>query len=365
VGTAESTAGTVRVDAAEVRAYTRRCAVWAGVEGTDLDLFVEGVVGADLRGIDSHGVFRVPFYARGLRSGDLNPRPNLRRLRGRGATELLDADNGLGVVVGQRAMRRAVELALEHGIGLVGVTNSNHAGMLACHVLHATDAGMIGSFTSNAPALMAPWGGRTAMLSNSPFAWAIPSRPDPIVLDMACSNVARGRIRLAASRDQPIPPDWATDADGAPTTDPHAAMEGLVLPIAGYKGYGLALVNEILAAALPGAILSVDVSRRFLAEGATSLDSWGVGHLAMAIDVAAFGEPAVFVDRVAGLADRIRASATASNAERILLPGDLELEAQRARERDGIPMTPALLGQLRAFADEAGVDPIDSREVSV
>ena len=121
-------------------------------------------------------------------------------------------------------------------------------------------------------------------------------------------------------------------------------------------------VNEILAAALPGAVLSVDVSRRFLTEGATSLDAWGVGHLAMAIDVAAFQEPAAFIDRVAGLADRIRGSATASNMERILLPGDPELEAQHARERDGIPMTPALLDQLRAFAHEAGVDPIEPGE---
>jgi LDH2 family malate/lactate/ureidoglycolate dehydrogenase len=272
--------------------------------------------------------------------------------------ELLDADNGLGVIVGQRAMLRAVDLAREHGVGLVGVTKSNHAGMLASHVLHATAAGMIGSFVSNAPALMAPSGGREAMISNSPFAWAVPCRPDPIVLDMACSAVARGRIRLAASLDQPIPPDWATDADGVPTTDAHRAMQGLVLPMAGYKGYGLALVNELLAAALPGAQFSVDVSRRFLAEDATTLDAWGIGHVAIAIDVSVFHDPDAFADRVAGLAGRLRASRTAPGATRVLLPGDLELETQYDRTRDGIPMTPSRVEQLRAFAREAGIEPL-------
>lgn len=348
-----------RVRADALRTWVDRAGRWAGVDNDDLPLFTEGVVAADLRGIDSHGVFRVPFYARGFRLGELNPRPALRRIRGRGATELLDADNGLGIVVGQRAMLRAVELAREHGIGLVGVTNSNHAGMLASHVLHATDAGMIGSFTSNAPALMAPWGGRDAMLSNSPFAWAIPSRPEPIVLDMACSNVARGRIRVAASLDQPIPPDWATDADGVPTTDAHRAMEGLVLPMAGYKGYGIALVNELLAAALPGALFSVDVSRRFLAEDATTLDAWGIGHLAIAIDVSAFQDPDAFVDRVADLGRRLRTSTSAPSVARVLLPGDIELETRQARERDGIPMTAARIEQLHAFAAEAGIDPIE------
>jgi hypothetical protein len=154
--------------------------------------------------------------------------------------------------------------------------------------------------------------------------------------------------------DEMIAPGGATDLD--------AAMHGLVLPIAGYKG--LALINEILSAVLPGAILSVDVSRRFLAEDATSLDAWGVGHLAITIDVAAFQEPATFINRVANLADRIRGAATAANVSRIMLPGDPELDPQRTRERDGIPMTPALLGQLRAFAVEAGVDPIDPKETA-
>lgn len=347
-----------RFSAAAVESFIRRSAASVGVNGEDLDYLVNALLLTDLRGIDSHGVYRVPFYCRGFASGALNPSPTLRRVRGRGAVELIDADNGLGVIVGQRAMRRAVALAQSHGIGLVGVTNSNHAGMLAAHVLRASDAGMIGWFVSNAPALMAPWGGSDAMLSNSPFAWAIPCRPTPIVLDMACSSVARGRIRIAALRNEPIPTGWATDVAGAPTTDAHRAMEGLVLPMAGYKGYGIALVNEILGAVLPGATLSVDVSRRFLAADARELDAWGIGHVAMAIDPTAFLDPDLFIDRVTTLADRIRQSAPAPGSDAVLLPGDPELIEQQKREADGIPIARNVLQQLTAFASEMKISPL-------
>lgn len=352
------TKAVVYVAPAAVAAFIRRAGAAAGVTGDALDLFVGGLLRSDLRGIDSHGVYRVPFYCRGFVSGALNPRPVLRRLRGRGATEVLDADNGLGVVVGQLAMQRSVELARTFGIGMVGVTNSNHAGMLAAHVLHASDAGMIGWFVSNAPALMAPWAGREALLSNSPFAWAIPCRPQAIVLDMACSSIARGRIRMAALRDEAIPEGCAIDADGRPTTNARLAMDGLVLPAGGYKGYGIALVNEILSAVVPGATLSMDVSRAFLAADATEQDAWGIGHVAVAIDPSAFQDPDVFLGRVTGLADRIRQSSPAQGFDAVLLPGDPEIAEQRRRESDGIPIAQAVIEQLAAFADELAIEPI-------
>jgi LDH2 family malate/lactate/ureidoglycolate dehydrogenase len=357
-GSSATTTAVQRFSAASVEAFIRRSGSAAGLVGGDLDLFTQGLVLSDLRGIDSHGVYRVPFYCRGFVSGALNPAPEVRQVRGRGATELLDADNGLGVVVGQRAIQRAVVLARNFGIGVVGVTNSNHAGMLAAHVLHASDAGMLGWFVSNAPALMAPFGGRDAMLSNSPFAWAIPCRPDPLVLDMACSSIARGRIRMAALRDEDIPEGCAIDANGVPTTNARRAMEGLVLPAGGYKGYGIAVVNEILSAVLPAATLSVDVSRQFLAADATEQDAWGIGHLAVAIDPSAFQDPDVFLDRVTDLADRIRQSRTASGIDRVQMPGDPELAVQHRRSTDGIPITPSVLEQLAVFADELHIDPL-------
>jgi LDH2 family malate/lactate/ureidoglycolate dehydrogenase len=348
-----------RFSPAAVESFIRRSGAAVGVTGTDLDLLVKALLLTDLRGIDSHGVFRLPYYCRGFASGSLNPSPKLRQVRSRGATELLDADNGLGVIVGQRAMLRAIDVARIQGVAMIGISNSNHAGMLAAHVLHAADAGMIGWFVSNAPALMAPWGGRDAMLSNSPFAWAIPCRPEPIVLDMACSSIARGRIRIAALRNEEIPDGCAIDANGLPTTNARAAMEGLVLPAGGYKGYGIAVVNEILSAVLPGATLSVDVSRRFLAADAREQDAWGIGHLAVAIDPSAFQEPGAFLDTVTHLAERIRLSRPAADGSGpVMLPGDPERAEERKRTADGIPISRDVLEQLAELARELGVEPL-------
>jgi LDH2 family malate/lactate/ureidoglycolate dehydrogenase len=321
-------------------------------------MFVAGLLEADLRGIDSHGVYRLPFYCRGFVAGDLNATPQPRKVRGRGATEVIGADNGLGVIIGQVGMIRAIEMAREFGIGVVAIRDSNHAGMLASHVLHASNAGMIGYFLSNAPALMAPWGGREAMLSNSPFAWAIPSDDEPIVLDMACSNVARGRIRLAAQKDERIPTDWAIDPEGMPTDDPHEAMKGLVMPMAGYKGYAIAFVNEILSAVLPQATLSVDVSRAFLREGATAVDAWGIGHLAIALDISAFQDPGDFTSAVTQLVDRMRASSVGAGHERIMVPGEPEAIQRRARIAGGIPISNAVMRDLEAFAFDLEIPPL-------
>lgn len=344
------------VTAEQLSAFIRRAGQHAGLTGESLDLFVGALVETDLRGIDSHGVFRVPFYCRGLASGALNPAPVITRIRGRGATEVVDADNGLGVIVGQMVMDRAIAMAREFGIGLVAVRNSNHSGMLAAHVMRASDAGMIGYFVSNSPALMAPWGGREALLSNSPFAWAIPTPGESIVLDMACSAVARGKIRLAAQRNERIPLGWAIDAQGMPVEDPHEAMEGVVLPMAGYKGYAIAFVNEVLAAVLPGAMLSMDVSKAFLHEGTTALDAWGIGHLAVAIDVAAFDDPQSFAERMRRLVDAIRTSRLASDHDRIMVPGEPERLMRDKRIREGVPVSSSVMRTLRAYADDVGLE---------
>lgn len=354
---AETSADTAVVSAEALAAFVDRAGRRVGLEGDDLGLFVDAITETDLRGIDSHGVFRVPFYCRGFANGAINARPKVRTKRSFGATRLLDADNGLGVIIGQRAMVQAVDLARDHGIGLVAVRNSNHSGMLAMHVLRASREGMIGWFVSNAPALMAPWGGREPLLSNSPFAYAIPTGTEQaIVLDMACSAVARGKIRLAAQKNERIPLGWAIDADGMPVEDAHAAMKGAVVAMAGYKGYAIAFVNELLSAALPGAKLSMDVSRSFLKEGATALDSWGVGHLAMAINIKAFADPAEFEGRVARFVEEIHKSPLAAGHERILVPGEPEFIAHQERAITGIPLAGSIVRSLRTFAADIGIE---------
>jgi len=341
-----------------LRKFIHRAGEVAGLDGADLELFVDGVAEADLRDLASHGVFRTPFYVRGFQRGELKARPEVRELKAFGVTRHLDGDSGLGVILGQRCMDIAIELAESHGIGLVAMRNSNHTGVLAVHVMRAARRGMIGYFVSNAPALMAPWGGVEPMLSNSPFAYAVPTLHEPIVLDMACSASARGKIRLAAKEGRSIPLGWAVDASGRPTQDAHAALDGLILPMAGYKGYGIALVNELLAAALPGAVLAVDVSRQFLREDATYLDSWGIGHVAMAINPDAFVGRDNFARVSQSLVERIKSSGRVEGQDRILVPGEPEAEARTNRMRDGVPISPAVAKSLHQFAEEAGIEPL-------
>jgi LDH2 family malate/lactate/ureidoglycolate dehydrogenase len=253
-------------------------------------------------------------------------------------------------------MDRAVALAESYGVGAVAVRNSNHAGMLATHVERAGQRGMIGFFTSNGPAIMPPWGGRESRLGNGPFAWGIPSgRGRPLIVDMACSAVARGKIRLYAERGDTLPSGWALDGEGRETQDPVAALQGVVLPMATYKGYGIAFVNEILSAVLTGACLAADMPRDFLKEGSTVIDSWACGHLALALNVASFVEADHFADELERLGRLMLETPTVSEDATVLLPGDPEADTRSARERDGVPLHGTVVARLDAFAEEAGI----------
>jgi LDH2 family malate/lactate/ureidoglycolate dehydrogenase len=352
------TAPTV-VDVDSVRTFVTRAAQHAGVPAEDQRLFVDSLVEADLRGVDTHGIVRVPAYVRGFVQELVNPRPQLEVVRRRGATAVLDADNGLGGVVGQRAMDLALEIAAEHGVGMVSVRNSNHAGMLAQHVLRASEVGKIGYFVSNGPAVMPAWGGRDPAISNNPVAYAFPrAGADAIVFDMACSAIARGKLRRAALNDESIPLGWAIDENGEATTDPHAGMRGLVLPMAEHKGYGLAVVNELLSVALSGALFSFEVSRAFLGEGATALDAWQVGHLVAAIDVEAFVERAEYDAGVQRLVDRLKSSSPAAGFAEVLLPGELESRLRAERITAGLPVPANTMRLLDEAAAEFGIEPL-------
>jgi L-2-hydroxycarboxylate dehydrogenase (NAD+) len=354
---ATAAAAPSRLSAGDLREFICAAARYGGIPDVDVPLFADALVDAELRGIESHGVGRLPVYVRAFTQGIVNPRPTLTTVNESGATMLLDADNGLGVIVGQRAMDRAVELAVTHGVGVVAVRNSNHAGMLATHVERAAARGMIGFFTSNGPAIMPATGGIEPRLGNGPFAWGIPTEAvRPLILDMACSAVARGKIRLYAARDEELPPGWALDAQGRETRDPAAALEGVVLPMASYKGYGIAFVNEILAAVLTGACFAAEMPRDFLKEGSTVIDSWKCGHFALALDVARFIEPSLFKAGISRLGQVVRDGPTVTPDTEILLPGEPEDRTRRDRERDGIPLAGSARTSLSRFAEEIGID---------
>jgi LDH2 family malate/lactate/ureidoglycolate dehydrogenase len=345
-----------RIPVSVLRGYLTQAAARVGVPNDQRELLIDSFVEADLRGVGTHGLMRVPAYFRAFARGIVNPAPAVHVVRAVGATTLLDGDNGLGMVVGQIAMDRAVALAQKHGIGAVSVRNSNHSGMLAIHVLRATREGFVGFFTSGSPAIMAPWGGVEPKLGNGPFAWGFPrSDGDPIVIDMAASAAARGKIRAIALSGGSIPEGWALDSDGNPTTDARAAMEGVVLPMAAHKGYAIAVAHEVIGSILAGAALAIDTPREFLKDGARVLDSWRIGHFAMAIDPDAFAGRAVFEAELTRLVRELHGTRPAPWADRVLVPGELERESRATHFRDGIPVGATTLSAFDELSAELGI----------
>jgi LDH2 family malate/lactate/ureidoglycolate dehydrogenase len=217
-----------------------------------------------LRGVDTHGLCRLPIYLDRVRHGLINPRPALAPRRLTPVAAALDGNDGFGFVVGMRAMREAIEMARGFGIGIVAVRRSTHFGMAASYVLHALDAGFISLVFSNASPAMPPWGGRAALLGTNPFAAGAPAGTHaPFLLDMSPAVAARGKIRRAERRGEQIPLGYALDGEGRPTTDPKAALGGVVLPIGAYKGSGLAMLMDIFGGVISGAAFGGEVGDQY------------------------------------------------------------------------------------------------------
>jgi LDH2 family malate/lactate/ureidoglycolate dehydrogenase len=264
-----------------------------------------------------------------------------------GPRALVDGDGGMGQVAADRAMRLAVELAEEHGIGAVGLRNSRHCGAMAYWAIQALAADCIGFATTNAGLNMAPTGGRDRIVGNNPLAIAVPTnRPWPMVLDMATSVVAGGKLDVAAIRGQKIPLGWATDAEGRPTDDPVVARKGLLLPVGGPKGYGLAVMLDVLAGVLTGA--------RF----GGGLGPSGSGQFFLAIQVAGFLPVSEFKARMDEVIDQIHTSTLAPGAERIFVPGEIEYEQSQRRRQTGLPLEAPIVQSLDQLAHEVGATPL-------
>ncbi|HMQ29481.1 MAG TPA: Ldh family oxidoreductase [Chloroflexaceae bacterium] len=336
----------------ELLGYAAALLAASGLPADDAALVAAIVVQADLDGVETHGLGRLANYLERLRRGVVNPRPQMRLARERGATAVLDADNGMGQLAAARAMDEAVRLARAAGIGWVAVRRSNHCGAMSYYVNKAVEAGMIGLALTNSPPGMAPYGGREAFLGTNPIGVGIPvAGGDPIVLDMATSAVARGQIIKAERAGRPIPPGVAVDAAGAPTTDAAAALKGALLPMAGAKGYGLALAVELLCGAMSGAAMATEMPSFF--------DNWeqpsNVGHVLAAIDVAAFGDPEEFGARAAGLAAGLRAVPPAEGHRGVMVPGERRAALARERRSRGVPVPATTLALLAPHAERLGV----------
>lgn len=323
-----------------------------GIPEDQAAVIAQVTVEADLRGVDSHGVLRLPAYVHRAQNGTMTARTELAVLRERGATSLLDGGHGFGQVAGVYAMEQAIQRAAEYGSGLVAVRNVGHFGIAAFYSMLALSEKMIGIVSANAAASMAAWGGTTPLLGTNPISVAIPTgQPLDIVLDMATSIVARGKIRFAASQGQSIPLGWALDEQGQPTADPEAAIEGTLLPIGGAKGYGLALIVDILSGVLTGAAYGTNIVS--LHEMSHAMVG---GFTVQAIDIAAFADLDEFERRLQDMIAGIRASALAPGVERIYLPGEIEHNTKQERLQTGIPVPDNLLERLDQLAEELGVE---------
>jgi LDH2 family malate/lactate/ureidoglycolate dehydrogenase len=326
-----------------------------GVPESEAREIIANLIQADLRDVESHGVVRLPIYVQRLAANAINPRPKIRIVRETPTSAVVDGDNGMGQLVGLRAMQIAIDKALagDGTCAFVSVRNSNHYGAAASFAQMACPHDMIGfSYTIGGINHMVPWGGAEARLGNNPFAVAIPAGNErPVVLDMACSVAARGKIIVAAKEGTSIPPDWAVGPDGQSTTDAVEALKGFVQPVGGPKGYALTLTIGLLSSMLSGAAFGSEVTHMYddLAR------PQNIGHLFGVLPIRLFEDIAVFRARMDKAIGEMRNARRAPGVERIYLPGEREEISLAHRRQHGIPIGVAVLADLRELGARYGV----------
>ncbi len=339
--------------AADLRSFAARAFQAVGVPADQADTIAKLMTDIDLRGADGHGIFRLPQYIRRIRAGGINVSPNIRVVRETAAAALVDGDNCVGHLAVEKAARLAIDKAETSGVAWVGTRNSNHAGAASVYAMMALERDMIGIYSAVGSANhLPPWGGVDMLLSTNPIAVAIPAREEPaVVLDMATTVAAFGKIKTAALRGESIPEGWMIDRDGNPLTDPTRAEEGFLLPIGGYKGYGLAMVLGLLAGTLNGAALGRDVVD-FNKDDATATNT---GQFVLAIDVKVFADVDTFKRDVDRIVREMRSSERLPGIDRIRVPGEGSAATFVERSRDGIPIPPDLLRVLQSLAEDLAV----------
>jgi LDH2 family malate/lactate/ureidoglycolate dehydrogenase len=325
-----------------------------GVPPADAKTVAHLMVQSDLAGADGHGIFRLPAYVKRIKAGGINLHPHIRVERERGGTALINGDNGLGHLVMNQVVELATKKSREHGVCWVGSHHGNHSGAASVYVRMLAERGLVGIYMAVGNANhMAPWGGTDLLLSTNPIAIAVPAQKgQPIVLlDMATTVAAYGKVKLAAQRGESIPEGWMIDRSGKPILDPARAGEGSLLPIGDYKGYGLALMISLLAGTLNGAAVGKEtIDFNACHDGVTN-----TGQALIAVDPDAFGERALFVERVSAVVRDIQESNTLPGIDRIRIPGEGADASISSRQREGIPISNELLKALNACAVECGV----------
>ena len=303
-----------------------------GVPRKEAEIVSEHLVTANLRGVDSHGAFvRIPHYVSAVQKGIINSKPKTKYAKNESTIAIIDGDNGFGPVIAMKATELAVKKAKKVGIGVVGAKNMSHVGMLARYTLKVVEKGMIGLAATSAPSIVVPWGGAKPVFGTNPFTIGFPvDRNRSIIVDMATSTVAAGKIAVYASKGEKIPEGWALDKDGKPTTDPKAFLnKGMLLPFGGYKGYGLSLSVEIFAGLLTGSPFSTNIIHGWATQG---------GFIVQAIDINFFRPYSQYKKDILELIQIIKSSPTLEGFKEILLPGEPEYREYQNRMKEGIPV---------------------------
>ena len=346
-----------RFSAKVILRFIHKVFMAAGMPEEESRIVSELMTEADINGCDGHGIFRLPGYIRRIKEGGINLKPNIRIERQKSGMALVDGDNAQGHLVMRFCTELAMKKAKDSGVAWVGVHNSNHAGPAALYTRMPLAHDMIGLYVAIGNANhLPPWGGIEMLLSTNPISIAVPGKNGPpIVLDMATTVAAYGKVKTAAQRGEKIPEGWMIDKNGQPLTDPTQAEQGFLMPIGGPKGYGLALMFGLLAGTLNGAAFGKDVID-FNANFKTPTNT---GQFITAIDISAFGDVENFKNNVDNVYRTFKASATLPGYDEVLLPGEQSYKKRQDRTANGVPIHNGLLKSLNITADQLGVDRLE------
>lgn len=340
----------MRIMADELEEAVRTVLVGLGEAEEAAAVSAKILVCADMRGISTHGCYWVKYVSERAKANMINLPTNPVLIKDEGATAVIDGNNGLGPPAAYQAMLTSIEKAKDYGIGIALVRNTNNIGMLGFYTDLAARQGFVGVMMTNGAPCMAPWGGAEAFLGTNPISIAVPGGDGlPIVVDMACSVVARGKIRKAMRNGERIPEGWALDENGIPTSDPREALKGTLLPVGAHKGSGLALMVDIMAGMLSGSKYGRDVKTFHVLEGPT-----GVGAACLAIDVQRFMELGRFRLLIDGYVRSIKNTRKALGFSEILMPGESEFRKEAESRSAGVEMEPQTLNDLNDLLRQIG-----------
>lgn len=348
----QETENDIRVSQPELLELVTAVFAATGMKDEHAALLADSLVLADLEGVHSHGILRVPEYVKKLAEEGVDPKGQPKVVKDAVAAMVVDGGNSMGQIGMSFAMDKVIERAAETGIAAAAVRGSNHSGAMSYYVRRAVAKDMIGIATTNALPTMAPIGGAERIVGINPVGYGVPAgKEHPIIYDAAFGATAHGKIRVYAQKNLPIPEGWAQDSNGEPTTDAVKAIDGLIQPVGGYKGIGMAMVMGIMSSMLSGAAYGTELGDLY--EGPKAGQD---GHFVAAINIAAFEDIDRFKERVDAAVREQHETRKAPGIDQIFVPGEIESEKRGRYMRDGIPLNPVGLADLKKTAASLDVE---------